>query len=315
MLSILSLLAIVVPLVTSHVLPPHIKRVLTTFAYANLQIVAFGDSLTDNGSGDGQFFGELFPSPPYFDFRFSNGLVWVEYIPAKDLQDYAYGGAVVNNSASNGGPPSVMAQVNDYLIGHHFDVSEIADETQYFFWGGANDILDMALDTPEQLPTLEVTLPLFTGFLVKKLVQAGAKNILVIGIPSWVNAPIAKAAVSATVLNDLGELNTVINEIIQSNVTTAATQDGLNLKFFDTDAFTNTILCDPAKFGFTNIVDPCLTNFDSFINGNENNAVPIVCPNPDEFLFWDGEHPTTRAHSIYAKEIMSFLNWPHFGKI
>ncbi len=43
----------------------------------------------------------------------------------------------------------------------------------------------------------------------------------------------------------------------------------------------------PAKFGFANAVSGCL-------EGSR------ACTNPDQFLFWDGIHPTTAAHRILA---------------
>ncbi|MEJ1934520.1 PEP-CTERM sorting domain-containing protein, partial [Nostoc sp. NIES-2111] len=39
--------------------------------------------------------------------------------------------------------------------------------------------------------------------------------------------------------------------------------------------------------GFTNVTDRCL-----------NLNIGSVCNNPDEYLFWDEQHPTSRAHQI-----------------
>lgn len=61
-------------------------------------IVAFGDSLTDNGNIYA-ISGGLLPDPDtYYEGRFSNGPVWVEYMAAQlklngTLDDNAYGGA------------------------------------------------------------------------------------------------------------------------------------------------------------------------------------------------------------------------------
>jgi phospholipase/lecithinase/hemolysin len=103
--------------------------------------VIFGDSLSDNGEGDGELFDHEYPLPPYYKFRFSNGPVWIELFPATDLLDFAYDGSLINQTApSFGGPGSLMAQINVYLIANHFNLSSIAEETLYVFWGGANDI-------------------------------------------------------------------------------------------------------------------------------------------------------------------------------
>ena len=34
---------------------------------------------------------------------------------------------------------------------------------------------------------------------------------------------------------------------------------------------------------------------------------PTVCANPDEYLFWDGVHPTARTHEILAREMKRAL--------
>jgi len=79
-----------------------------------------------------QFWNSYFPLPPYYNFRFSNGPVWIENFPTRDLLDFAYGGALVNQSGYQLGPPSLMAQINDFLISRHFDVHADANDTQYF---------------------------------------------------------------------------------------------------------------------------------------------------------------------------------------
>jgi phospholipase/lecithinase/hemolysin len=55
------------------------------------------------------------------------------------------------------------------------------------------------------------------------------------------------------------------------------------------------IVADPAAFGLTNVVSPCITP----------GAPPFTCRNPDEYLFWDGIHPTEAVHGIFAREARS----------
>ena len=232
--------------------------------------------------------------------------MWIEYFPG-ELFDYAYGGAVLNNSITNGGPPSVMAQVNDYLIGKHFNVSHIADETQYVFWGGANDILDTAQDAPQYFQDLAFGIPFLTAWQVGKLIEAGAKNILVMLMPTWAVTPVVTETATAAQLQQFMQITEIINAGIQANVSALVTKN-VNLKFFDVLGLTTKILANPSSFGFTNVTAPCLANWELFINGTGGEA-PKICSDPDKFLFWDGEHLTTKAHEMLAKQVMEQIGW------
>ena len=70
-------------------LAAHTVAVAATTPFS--QVIAFGDSLTDNGNG-------RYAEPPNFQGRSSDGIVWVEYL-AQDLgmagllDDYAVAGA------------------------------------------------------------------------------------------------------------------------------------------------------------------------------------------------------------------------------
>ena len=289
----------------------HPDKVRCSCEEADEQIVLFGDSLSDNGNGVGQLYDFQFPLPPYYNFRFSNGPVWIELFPTKDLHDYAYGGAVVNQSASNNGPPSLMGQVNDYLISNHFNLSCVAKKTQYIFWGGSNDILiTLSAQTSqgfnESLAALAVGLPLLTAGQIGKLINAGAIDILVMLLPSWSNTPLA-AALSSHQRQLLSQFTEVINADIISKVSAVATS-GVNLKFFDVVTFTQMIIDNPGNYGLVNVTFPCLVNYKVFIHG-VGGEEPIVCANPDEYLFWDGEHPTAKVHTIIANEVMRLLGW------
>ena len=36
-------------------------------------------------------------------------------------------------------------------------------------------------------------------------------------------------------------------------------------------------------------------------------SLPTVCPNPDQYLFWDSVHPTARTHEILARAMKRAL--------
>ena len=207
-----------------------------------------------------------------------------------------------------------MAQINDYLIYNHFDLWRVAQHTQFIFWGGANDILNslsnQSLTAQGVLaPTAPVAagLPLLIASQIEKLVIAGALDILVISLPPLANAPAQSSIFSTSQLDLLSQVTTTVNQDIQGNIS-AITAPGVTIKFFDAVQFIDTILANPAAYGLVNVVAPCFSNYEAFITG-VGGETPIVCPNPDQFLFWDGEHPTTRIQTIFAQAVMQFLGW------
>ena len=60
------------------------------------------------------------------------------------------------------------------------------------------------------------------------------------------------------------------------------------------DAFRllNHLVADPDAFGLTDVTSACVTP----------NIPPFTCQSPDEFLFWDGIHPSNAVHAIIANE-------------
>jgi hypothetical protein len=52
------------------------------------------------------------------------------------------------------------------------------------------------------------------------------------------------------------------------------------------------IVAHPETYGLSNATAACLT---------PNNA-PFTCQNPDDYLFWDGIHPTQAGHAVLAAE-------------
>ena len=59
----------------------------------------------------------------------------------------------------------------------------------------------------------------------------------------------------------------------------------------------NDLVANPAAFGLTDVTSPCITPY----------VPPFTCGTPDEFLFWDGIHPTKAVHDIIAQEAATVL--------
>jgi phospholipase/lecithinase/hemolysin len=259
-------------------------------------LYTFGDSLSDAGSSDsaimslykslGNICDPGHPCPPYFDGRFSNGPVASEQLAAQlfpggvtplNFRSYAVAGA--NTGDSNSGSdlggllklPGMKQEVDNYLS----DSNGKADPNAlYFLWGGANDYLsgDSPTGAAQNI-----------GGYVSELAGAGAKHILVPNLPDLSLTPFGQDHAM-----DAHAYTTAFNSALAAQLGIADSQfPGTDIFRFDSFSFVNGVVQNGAKYGFTDVQDPCLT-------------LLIPCGNQDQQLFWDTFHPTTRADGIIA---------------
>lgn len=158
-----------------------------------------------------------------------------------------------------------------------------------------------------QLAALETTLPVLVTWQITKLVEAGATNILVMPLQPWSQTPLLQSY-SPTQRRVLDTFTTTINKYIQGNIS-AISHEGADLRFFDTFEMMVKVFENPGDYELVNVRDPCLANWEGFIEGI-GGQTPEICADPDEYFFWDGYgHPTAKVHAVLANEVMNFLNW------
>ena len=261
---------------------PVILLALTTIASAGsyTAVISYGDSLSDNGNlfaHTGQ------PPYPYWNGRFSNGPVTVEYLAnslGSPLMDFAWGGATtgVGNYADGGtqttfggfGLPGMLPEVAGSLSG----VAPIASTSLFVVWGGPNDFLTNGFSTATADTAVGDLLS-----IISQLKAAGAQHILVPGMPDLGLTPdyYGNAGATAMSLYFNHELTTLLpNGVI----------------YFNTFNFMHQVVANPGAYGFTDVQDPCF-------NGS------TVCSDPNQYLFWDGFHPTTAADAILAGQFQN----------
>jgi hypothetical protein len=168
---------------------------------------------------------------------------------------------------------------------------------------GGNDVRDAlvaAAAGADPLPILQAAAASIAASIAA-LHAAGARHFLVWNAPDVgltpavriLDAQIPGAAAGATFLSQL------FNAFLVGALAPLQPLPGVSIVPFDAFALISAIHTNPGQFGLTNVTDPCLTP----------NVPPFTCSNPDEYLFWDGIHPTQAVHAIVAAQVAWLLGW------
>ncbi|MDZ8262146.1 SGNH/GDSL hydrolase family protein [Nostoc sp. ChiQUE01b] len=263
----------------------------------------FGDSFSDTGNVFNATGEAIPPSSSYFNGRFSNGSIWVEYL-ASDLRinfnpktNFAYAGATTGfENIGVESLPGLQQQINSFTSTNQF-----ADPNSlYIVWAGTNDYLDYFFGGSPN-PTQTVTNLIDA---VKALAAVGAKDIMVVNQPNLGNFPVTGSSDQTSSI--LNTYSSVHNSQLKANLKFLSQQlsSDINIIFLDVDSLYNRIIAAPEEFGFTNVTDSCIGELSVVpINIPEQ---PVACT-PDEFLFWDQIHPTTTTHKFIAELAFSVL--------
>lgn len=268
----------------------------------------FGDSLSDTGN---LFAVTGTPPAPYFNGRFSNGPVYAELLfpglqntitaapTVKTNLNFAFAGATAVGSTPI--PASLPVQLGMFQArGITAGANDI-----FVVLAGANDVLNGIANPATQndpaITSIARTAAASVTTSVQSLAAAGARNLLVINLPNIAQTPrfTTGSGASANSLAQSGSL--AFNAALRGTLGAASLPTGTNVTVVDLQAFLNTIVRNPAAFGFTitnlSIVD-ILT-----AGGNPGNF--------GDYIFFDSIHPTTKTHAILAGALREILN-PEF---
>lgn len=298
----------------------------------------------------------IIPGEPYWQAHFSNGRVWNEYlapmltIDREDVHDFsnqAFGGSwavtydyqlttwnlirhpigtlkslVVGKLI----PPSLGLTIQAYLM-----INEtLSEDTLYFVFTGANDYLNVLFFEDNYNPAVMSTYidNVLDGVAsgVRKLVRAGARHVVILGLPH------------------IGEIPKFVNTTDKPVLNAAILQHNLRLKkrveewriaspevdflYISMQGVLQKALDNPSEYGFSNVKEACIDvkfpMFSAFSHSPfaKNYVLQYaqvllykdkqfrpgeknfhVCDAPGQYLFWDEIHPSTRADHYLAYEI------------
>jgi phospholipase/lecithinase/hemolysin len=249
------------------------------------ELYVFGDSLSDVGMVF-RATGGMYPAnPTYFQGRYSNGRVWVEYLAdrldlsSRQTNNFAYGGATTG-SEGNSLVPGLLKQVQSFTQTHQ----QTNPNALYVLWAGANDYLQGV--SRATVPVENVTKA------IASLAGVGAKKILVANLPDLGRLPATRTSANSANLNALTQAH---NQGLRRSLKLLSQQySDLQIVTLDANTLYREAITNPAAFGFTNVISACMSG-------------SRACGNPDQFLFWDGIHPTTAAHRVLGEAAFSAI--------
>lgn len=266
------------------------------------EIYIFGDSFSDTGNVFNATNG-IIPPQPYFNGRFSNGPVWVEYL-ASNLgltfnpnTNFAFGGATTGFQ-NIGLPtlPGLQQQINSFTtINQSVNLNAL-----YIVWAGTNDYMNFFSGAiPDPIQTVSNL-----SVAIQSLATVGVRDIMVVNLPNLGNFPVTGGDENISSL--FSSFTSAHNSSLATNLNYFRQQlnPNINIIPLDVDSLFRRIIANPEEFGFTNVTDSCVGNLS---------VVPINLPNqpvdctPDQFLFWDQIHPTTVAHRLIGELAVSAL--------
>jgi phospholipase/lecithinase/hemolysin len=258
------------------------------------QIVVFGASLSDNGNAVSIVPG-LFPGPPYYPGRASNGLLWIDLVAdefgntvkpfVNGGTNYAVGGArTCDIGGTSFNPFDMCHQVVLYLTA----VLNKADAGALYVVDAASVGNNIFAVINNGLSDGEITTnaPTDIAKIMERLYSAGARKFLVTNVPDVGATPRGQGLPSpatATALSN-GFNGTLNNELANFR----ASHAGADVRLAD---FKSAVAITT---GFTNTTDPCVVNL-------------VACATPDTYTYWDNLHPTAATGRNMAKAAINAL--------
>lgn len=287
-----------------------------------LQVVSFGDSLSDVGT-----YAPLASALGGGRFTTNPGQVWTQNVAqyygdtlsaaytidathklsAHGGLGYAEGGATVATPADQSPfltsltgdiEMPVNQQLSSYLSAHgSFNANQLV-----LVWAGANDVL-RAGSTPAAATTVE-TAATTLAQLVAQIVNSGATHVVVVNLP---NIGLSPDGLSQS---DGGANLTQLSQLFNSTLTSALQANGVQNKVIQVDAYSwlNGVIANYQANGFAVsntgfACDPAKTPDQTSLLCS---PATYVSSNADQtYMFADELHPTTHLHAMFAQYVES----------
>ena len=292
------------------------------------RIVAFGDSLSDNGNIFSYSLKTL-PKDGYWQGRFTNGYTWVEFLAQKlelPLINNAEGGAgsQFTKTLMNIIPPADLDELSPPLEGDYFFIPSIERQVDNYL-----EFANYYSNDNEQRQILFTLLIGGNDYLndwhnphmvtdsirrsLEKLIAVGGRHFVIPKFPDISYTPrVQKQGAQAiaamkrnTVLhNALLEAQTkvIIDEYKAKGISITVVMPNIDLEDF---------VKNQKKYNIDNLKEPCFTGSTAVKSKAGQichlaQAGGLVKDDPtNHYMFWDDIHPTAKVHCILGVQMYS----------
>ncbi|MGL4343705.1 MAG: SGNH/GDSL hydrolase family protein [Cellulosilyticaceae bacterium] len=271
------------------------------------QIVAFGDSYSDNGSANavstaviasGNEDAFVKPGELYWENRYSNGKTAVEVLAEMadlPLTNFATGGATSGFEnytpwMDSLGYTGVLGQIDKYAAS--LNGAPVDPNTLHFMFISANDyfrFVDFELEGELLDVADQAVANIKTG--VETLAKMGAKQFFISGSSDLSLVPYEISvgrADQAAAFRD--RVNSQLPSMLQSLEKTL----DVSITFFDVTKVSDEIVANPNAFGITVLDKECQPTYPE---------IKPVAPNQDQYYFFDEWHFTRIVHRTIGERM------------
>ncbi|TWO69676.1 GDSL family lipase [Caenimonas sedimenti] len=274
------------------------------------RLVAFGDAFADQGQNGARY--------TINDGTVNNWTTFVATAFGRSLSasstgglSYATGNARVlqkPDAAGNAATPTVKDQIDTFLAANSLGTTDLVIVN-----AGTSDVIVQAASavagtqTRDQMLTAVGQAGRDLGAQVRRLVQAGANHVVVVGPYNLGRSPWGVKVTQATSL--LEAASSRFNEQLLVSVVDL----GANVLYVDAALYFNLVTSSPASYDIEKDEDPACNSVDpgpgigtgtNQVNSNlcNTNTLSLAANvTRDEYLFADRIYPTPRGHRLFGE--------------
>lgn len=263
-------------------------------------LIVFGDSLSDMGNAKDSIL-NVPDVPPYWQGRFSNGMVWVEHLSQSFgvTTTHGFGTSAGDNRAFGGAQtgagfaylliPNVGSQITSYLANVQ---STFAANDVVSLWAGGNDFLYGTANADTIATNMESH--------IRQLEAAGASTFVIPNLPPLEKTPEIQGRSQTQQQNIASEVASY-NSKLSTLIGSLRLELGITIHFVDAYSIFNDIIANKAALGLTNTQSAACSGSAGLLPLPICNNGDPIASNVNEYIFFDKAHPTKTMHQYIGR--------------